>query len=275
MSNTAPSNKEHQFGKRIQLERQRLGIRQSDCAKIAGFTHSAQSEWENNETIPNASMLMVWSKIGMDVHFIVTGQYSLTPACQDVLSAISLSSKNNPFIYDLLLEIITVIEKNIDCQLSPQPFSSSEEVMQNEACAFGARVREERSRLRLKQIDLSTHSQTSRFSQLAWETGQRFPDLTVLDAWEKIGFDIPYLITGERTTCCSSDKEQAVVNAGYNASPQTQVLLRHLIDIANNQSIILSIQVQPFKYFSLCIIPYQIQQTASAKESSQNDKDWA
>lgn len=62
---------------------------------------------------------------------------------------------------------------------------------------FGARIREERQRLKLNQSEFAALAGVSRGAQAHYELEQRVPDLKYLAALHG-EVDVPYLITGER-----------------------------------------------------------------------------
>jgi transcriptional regulator with XRE-family HTH domain len=61
---------------RIKEERERIGLSQTALAAIAGSTKLTQLRWEQGVASPNASVLESWSKIGIDVLYILTGERS-------------------------------------------------------------------------------------------------------------------------------------------------------------------------------------------------------
>ena len=61
-------------GERLRAERERLGYSQTAFAELAGAKKHAQINWEKGLTSPNAQALEAWSRVGLDVLFVVTGQ---------------------------------------------------------------------------------------------------------------------------------------------------------------------------------------------------------
>ena len=72
---------------------------------------------------------------------------------------------------------------------------SSEGEMTNSA---GERLREERTRLGLKQEDLAVAGSVNRNTQGSYERGARNPDTAYLAAVAALGIDVLYIITGNR-----------------------------------------------------------------------------
>ncbi|WP_036559283.1 helix-turn-helix domain-containing protein [Oligella urethralis] len=65
------------IGNRIKEERDRLGFSQITFAGVAEATRNSQLNWEKGTAFPNAAVLAAWSKIGVDVLYIVTGVRSV------------------------------------------------------------------------------------------------------------------------------------------------------------------------------------------------------
>jgi|GEM_PF-676775 len=62
------------LGERLKIERQRLGMTQTEFAQEAGASKHSQINWEKGVGTPNAAALSAWEKIGVDVMFVITGQ---------------------------------------------------------------------------------------------------------------------------------------------------------------------------------------------------------
>lgn len=61
----------------------------------------------------------------------------------------------------------------------------------------GARLREERDRLQLRQGDLAEALGCSKTTQSNYEQGHRAPDALYLSRAARLGFDVGYVVTGE------------------------------------------------------------------------------
>ena len=232
MSDKTILNNEYQFGKRIQLERQRLGLSQSDCATVTGLSRHTQSDWENNEATPNAQVLMIWSKIGFDIQYIMTGQYSGFTDCDALFVILDVFNKNDQRTKTIISQIFVMM--GTFCVSSQQKRTSlnlKAIISQKQLTAFGQRVKEERSRLQLKQTDLASLIQTSRTSQSIWESGQRFPNLTVLLAWQEMGFDVSYLITGRRLNHVMTTEEQRIIDIWQQANSEMRTALSAVVHL--------------------------------------------
>lgn len=86
---------------------------------------------------------------------------------------------------------------------------------------IASRVREERERLGFSQTAFAAIAEATRNSQLNWEKGSAAPNATALAAWAKVGADVLYIVTGQRSvdlaSALSSD-EEVLLNA-YRAAP--------------------------------------------------------
>ena len=61
------------IGDRIREERERLGFSQPAFAGLAEASKGSQISWEKETAYPNAKVLSVWARIGVDVSYLVTG----------------------------------------------------------------------------------------------------------------------------------------------------------------------------------------------------------
>lgn len=63
------------IGERIRSERERLGMSQPQFAQVADTTKQTLFSWETGRTSPNASQLAALAEAGVDVVYVVTGDY--------------------------------------------------------------------------------------------------------------------------------------------------------------------------------------------------------
>lgn len=61
------------------------------------------------------------------------------------------------------------------------------------------RLKEERERLGFSQTAFAGIADATKGSQINWEQGKAMPNMACLFAWSKVGADILYIITGERS----------------------------------------------------------------------------
>ncbi len=62
------------IGEILKEERQRLGMNQEDFAAVGGLKRRAQTLYEQDERAPDALYLRALAGIGVDVHYILTGE---------------------------------------------------------------------------------------------------------------------------------------------------------------------------------------------------------
>ncbi|HCT6817137.1 TPA: helix-turn-helix transcriptional regulator [Morganella morganii] len=62
------------IGIRLKTERERLGLNQTDFAKLAGYSRSAQASYERDEKTPGGEYLQKIAEHGCDILYILTGQ---------------------------------------------------------------------------------------------------------------------------------------------------------------------------------------------------------
>ncbi len=89
---------------------------------------------------------------------------------------------------------------------------------------FCDRLKEERKRLGLNQMDVAVHAGVSKTTQFNYEKGDRQPDATYLAAIAELGMDINYLITGSRSLNLELSTEETALLDNY----------RHLDDEQKN-----------------------------------------
>lgn len=100
--------------------------------------------------------------------------------------------------------------------------------------SIGARLQEERKRLRMNQEEFSSLAAKdgakgiTRQSQSLYEKGDRMPDAAYLAAIATAGADVLYILTGERSNGISALKpdEEALVDNYRNSSLEAQKIIR-------------------------------------------------
>lgn len=73
---------------------------------------------------------------------------------------------------------------------------------------IASRLKEERSRIGLNQIDLAAAAGVTRQTQSKYEKGMRCPDSIYLNAISLQGIDILYVVTGVRTVCYAKPADE-------------------------------------------------------------------
>jgi transcriptional regulator with XRE-family HTH domain len=66
--------------------------------------------------------------------------------------------------------------------------------------SINERLVEERKRLGLKQVDIASSTGVTERTQQHYEAGSRTPDAEYLAKAAKLGIDVQYVVTGQRST---------------------------------------------------------------------------
>lgn len=86
-------NKFVSFGERLRIERVRVGMQQLEMAEACEVSRKTISVWERGEQTPNAAVLAMMARHGVDILYVVTGQRAgvaeaiLAPVERDLLLA--------------------------------------------------------------------------------------------------------------------------------------------------------------------------------------------
>lgn len=91
---------------------------------------------------------------------------------------------------------------------------------------FFERLREERTKLGLKQADFAEQIGVTKLSQSNYETGKRKPDVEYLEKAASLGADTHYIVTGQRSSIdeqaladCIEILEEVISETGRQFSP--------------------------------------------------------
>lgn len=68
------------FGKRLKEERIKLGLNQAEAAEKCGFSREMWGKWERGENRPSSEKLFSFSKIGIDIGYVMHGRRGETAA---------------------------------------------------------------------------------------------------------------------------------------------------------------------------------------------------
>lgn len=85
---------------------------------------------------------------------------------------------------------------------------------------FGGRLSAERERLKLKQVDICIRTGVSKTTQIKYEASERKPDTEYLALIDAIGFDVMYIISGERSSSAPMAPEHQNLLDAYEAAPE-------------------------------------------------------
>ncbi|TKJ63980.1 transcriptional regulator [Pseudomonas sp. CFBP13506] len=95
---------------------------------------------------------------------------------------------------------------------------------------ISARLKEERTRLKLSQTDLGAVGGVGKTTQINYEKGVGAPDATYLAAVAELGVDVLYVVTGDRkpvpTDSISADAAELLKAYEHVSDADRQVLLR-------------------------------------------------
>ena len=78
------------IGRRIRLERQRIGLSQADLAALVGVHRKTQGNYELGARKPDVAYLQALAKAEIDIGYVVTGKSNneVLQACRNVLDSI-------------------------------------------------------------------------------------------------------------------------------------------------------------------------------------------
>lgn len=76
---------------------------------------------------------------------------------------------------------------------------------------IGERLRQERVRLDINQMEFGSCGGVLKQTQLKYEKGDRFPDAVYLEAISKAGADVQYILTGHRSQLGFTADELALI----------------------------------------------------------------
>jgi transcriptional regulator with XRE-family HTH domain len=97
---------------------------------------------------------------------------------------------------------------------------------------IGARIKEERLRLGIKQLELAEFVDISRHSQANYEKGERVPDALYLEKILELGFDSYYIISGQRSKDFSSRLDEDSQNTkNHENTTNTETYLKQDTDL--------------------------------------------
>jgi len=99
---------------------------------------------------------------------------------------------------------------------------------------FSDRLKEERIKLNLSQAELGELCGVKKLAQFNYEKGERFPDAAYLMQATKVGIDVNYLLTGNRSTGALSSDEVFMLEKIRQTSPEIKNQILMLLLGGNN-----------------------------------------
>lgn len=194
------------IGRRIKIERERLGLSQPSLADIVDASKRTIIEWEKGSTSPNAVQLSALSSIGGDPLFIITGNRAdsslsnyLTSSEAELIKAYRNTDQAHQ---DTVLQVCDALASKYEVEYAPSntsAFSSEDDHM------ISQRLRIERERVGLTPeqlieknmmgIDMDNYIATehNEINPIKDWTGLEFAALAAL------GMDVRYILIGERS----------------------------------------------------------------------------
>ena len=100
---------------------------------------------------------------------------------------------------------------------------------------FGARLREERTRLNLQQLTLAEACDISRGTLATWEKGEQSPNAAALEVMAGLGMDVLYVITGKNgqtSTDTLAPAEREILNIWRNGPQEARSALESVAKLA-------------------------------------------
>lgn len=84
---------------------------------------------------------------------------------------------------------------------------------------YGSRIVSERARLKFKQVDLCIRAGITKTTQIKYEASEGKPGIDYLNTLDSLGFDILYIVTGDRTTGSQLSEQQQNLIDIWEAAP--------------------------------------------------------
>lgn len=98
----------------------------------------------------------------------------------------------------------------------------------NKFVSFGERLRSERLRIGLQQIELADACEVARKTLSVWEKGEQTPNAAILARMANAGVDVLYVVTGQRATeseVTLGPAERALLQAWRESGDKGRALL--------------------------------------------------
>lgn len=114
-------------------------------------------------------------------------------------------------------------------QISPKSID-----LDNKFVSFGERLRLERVRIGMQQIEMAEACEVSRKTLSVWEKGEQTPNAAVLAQMASHGVDVLYVVTGQRageTESTLAPAERELLQAWRHSSEQGRALLSAAVGV--------------------------------------------
>lgn len=106
--------------------------------------------------------------------------------------------------------------------------------MEENFCDLGGRIKSERLRLGIQQIDFAEACDVSRGGLLKWEKNEAAPNATALAAMAKLGVDVLYVVTGQRqgeTESTLAPEEKTLLSAWRSSGEKGRTALTAVAEV--------------------------------------------
>lgn len=116
--------REDTLHKRLQEERQRLGLTQDEFAEIGGVKRRAQINYESGDRCPDGHYFSAIAAAGADVQYILTGIRSINPPAKeyqpDPVSVLMAAEQNGEYTVKLRADQIALLDNVEHCAKEDQ-----------------------------------------------------------------------------------------------------------------------------------------------------------
>lgn len=133
-------NQIEDIGHRLQLERKRLGLSQTELGDLTGVSRPAQAGYEGGRSMPDLLYALKASAAGVDLDYVLTGQSSLEASidkfdwtlAEELMAAMHIVAKELQITItsDKLMPLLKIQYRLAVTQKSSQrPIDSAREVL--------------------------------------------------------------------------------------------------------------------------------------------------
>ena len=128
------------IGHRLQLDRRRLGLSQTELGDLTGVSRAAQAGYEAGRSTPDVVYILKASAAGVDLDFVLTGKTSLEASvdkfdwalAEELMAAVHKVSEELQLTigHDKLIPLLKILYRLAVTQKSSQnPIESAREVL--------------------------------------------------------------------------------------------------------------------------------------------------
>lgn len=110
--------------------------------------------------------------------------------------------------------------------------------MEDNFCDLGGRIKFERLRLGIQQIDFAEACDVSRGGLLKWEKNESAPNAMALAAMAKLGVDVLYVVTGQRqgeTETTLAPEEKTLLSAWRSSGEKGRTALTAVAEVLKQE----------------------------------------